>query len=144
MRNAGIKSGERNFGSNCFSLVRRLVGTDENKEVRRLGLNRRGGSRVVVRELLIGGLIILSRAARGRGLGGSRGGRSLSGSGLGSRSGSVKLLIRIGGPALKRVLNIFRRRGLNLAHERNRRLRYEQGAASGDKKGDDSAAEKAG
>ena len=81
VRNAGIKSGERNFGSNCFSLVRRLVGTDENKEVRRLGLNRRGGSRVVVRELLIGGLIILSRAARGRGLGGSRGGRSLSGSG---------------------------------------------------------------
>lgn len=68
VRNAGIKSGERNFGSNCFSLVRRLVGTDENKEVRRLGLNRRGGSRVVVRELLIGGLIILSRAARGRAL----------------------------------------------------------------------------
>ena len=67
VRNTGIKSGERNFGSNCFSLVRRLVGADENKEVRRLGLNRRGSSRVVVRELLIGGLIILSRAARGQG-----------------------------------------------------------------------------
>lgn len=60
VRNAGIKSGERNFGSNCFSLVRRLIGADENEKVRRLGLNRRGSGRVVVRKLLIGGLIILA------------------------------------------------------------------------------------